>query len=226
MQWKNLFYFSHGERRALTLLLFLLTGGWILLNYPNLLGKNDPGKENPLSVIPDTIRGLHNPVRVQEKRTVNTDGKAPSKHPYSRQEKYPVGTIIELNTADTTILKKVPGIGSVFANRILKYRDLLGGFYCVEQLAEVYGIDAEKFATLHSWFCTDPAIIQKINLNTVSREDLQRQPYISFKQAGILINLRKQRELTGWEDFILLPEFPEEERKRLAPYFTFKEKTP
>ena len=58
--------------------------------------------------------------------------------------KFPAGTVIELNQADTLTLKKIPGIGSTFARRIVGYRELLGGFYTVHQLAEVYGIDEER----------------------------------------------------------------------------------
>ncbi|MDR0796724.1 MAG: helix-hairpin-helix domain-containing protein, partial [Tannerella sp.] len=71
---------------------------------------------------------------------------------YPRTEKYSTGTVVELNSADTTILKKVPGIGSAFANRIVRFRNLLGGFYTVQQLAEVYGIDEERYTDLAPWF--------------------------------------------------------------------------
>lgn len=53
--------------------------------------------------------------------------------------------LIELNTADTTSLKTVRGIGSVFANRIVKYRKLIGGFHSKEELLKVYGIDEERY---------------------------------------------------------------------------------
>ena len=48
---------------------------------------------------------------------------------------YPVklvpGETVQLNTADTTALKHVPGIGSGFARRIVRYRQQLGGFVSV-----------------------------------------------------------------------------------------------
>ena len=69
---------------------------------------------------------------------------------FQKQEKYPEGTIVELNGADTTTLKKIPGIGSSFARRITKYRELLGGFHHIEQLAEVYGIDEERYSRSRS----------------------------------------------------------------------------
>lgn len=54
--------------------------------------------------------------------------------PYDTLMKYPPGTIIDLNQADTTELKKIPGIGSRIARSIVNHRRLLGGFYQIEQL--------------------------------------------------------------------------------------------
>ncbi|MFH1004782.1 MAG: helix-hairpin-helix domain-containing protein [Bacteroidota bacterium] len=92
--------------------------------------------------------------------------------------------IIELNTADTTALKQLKGIGSVFAKRIVKYRELLGGFIRKEQLMEVYGFDQEKFDLVSSQITLDSLAIKKININSASEEILQRHPYIDKKTAG------------------------------------------
>ena len=54
-----------------------------------------------------------------------------------RQEKFPEGIRVELNTADTATLKKIPGIGSYYARRIVDYRNRLGGFVSVAQLKEM-----------------------------------------------------------------------------------------
>ena len=54
----------------------------------------------------------------------------------------------ELNRADTQQLISVYGIGPVFARRIIRYRELLGGFYRPDQLMEVYGFSLEQFEEL------------------------------------------------------------------------------
>ena len=142
---------------------------------------------------------------------------------YSRVEKFKEGTIVELNTADTTILKKVPGIGSSFAKRIVGYRNLLGGYYSVTQLSEVYGIDAEKYNTLAPWFSADPSFISTLPVNSMPQDSLRRHPYINYNQAKVISQLRKQKgKLTGWENLQLLNEFADEDKIRLQHYLSFE----
>lgn len=153
----------------------------------------------------------------------STNKKRKGYTPYTRTEKYAPGTLVELNTADTTILKKVPGIGSTFARRIIKYRELLGGFYDVSQLAEVYGIDEERYQTLAPWFIADTLHIRRLEVNTSSAADLRKHPYIDYRQAKAIEQLRKQKSrLSGWENLQLIEEFTDTDKKRLTPYLSFK----
>jgi DNA uptake protein ComE-like DNA-binding protein len=146
-----------------------------------------------------------------------------SQSSYTRTEKFSPGTIVELNTADTTILKKIPGIGSAFASRIVKYRDLLGGYFDVKQLAEVYGIDEERYASFVPWFTVDDSFIRKLPVNTLIQDSLSRHPYISYRQARAIIQLRTQKkQLSGWDNFALLDEFTEFDKNRILPYLSFE----
>lgn len=143
--------------------------------------------------------------------------------PYTQTEKYAPGTLVELNTADTTILKKVPGIGSTFARRIIKYRELLGGFYDVSQLAEVYGIDEERYQALVPWFIADTLHIRRLEVNALSAATLRKHPYLDYRQAKAIEQLRKQKSrLSGWENLQLIEEFTDTDKKRLTPYLSFK----
>ena len=90
---------------------------------------------------------------------------------------------IELNSADTAELKKLKGIGSVFAKRIVKFRDVLGGFVKKEQLLEVYGFDKEKYDWVSPHVTLDVSKAKKININSASVEDLNKHPYIDKKAA-------------------------------------------
>ena len=141
---------------------------------------------------------------------------------YTRVEKFKEGVTVELNSADTTVLKKVPGIGSSFAKRIVGYRTLLGGYYSVTQLSEVYGIDEDRYNEFHPWFTVDASLIKKLDINTLSQDSLRRHPYISYAQAKVIIQLRRQKgKLTGWENLQLLDEFTESDKTRLQPYISF-----
>jgi hypothetical protein len=87
-------------------------------------------------------------------------------------EKYPSGTLVDLNRADTTELKKIPGIGSGIARLIIGYRQRLGGFYNITQLQEIH-LDTTQ---LQSWFSIDTRAIHLINLNRSSIERLRHHP--------------------------------------------------
>lgn len=140
-----------------------------------------------------------------------------------RAEKLSPGMTLELNAADTTALKKVPGIGSAFAGRIVKFRNLLGGYYSVSQLMEVYGIDEEKYAALSPWFTVDASKVQRLSVNLLPADSLRKHPYISYRQARVIERLRKQNKgLAGWENLQLLEDFTEQDKLRLLPYLSFE----
>ncbi len=136
-----------------------------------------------------------------------------------RPFKYPAGTVIELNRADTTELKKIPGIGSGIARLIAGYRHQLGGFYCIEQLQEI-NLDCEQ---LRSWFRIDTAAIQRLNLNKAGIERLRNHPYLDFYQARAIVEWRKKNgKLHSLKPFRLYEEFTEEDFQKLAPYVCFE----
>lgn len=100
--------------------------------------------------------------------------------------------IVELNSADSMNLLSVKGIGPVFASRILKYRKRLGGFYHIDQIREVYGIDSTRFEGISPQILTDTTLIEKINLNTATLEQLRKHPYFDYATAKAVIDKRIQ----------------------------------
>ena len=100
--------------------------------------------------------------------------------------------IIELNSADSSALTGLKGIGASFAKRIIKYRNLLGGFFKKEQLLEVWGLDSAKFLQFSNFVNVDITQIKKININSASFEELRKQPYIGYNTANAIINFKKQ----------------------------------
>lgn len=178
MKWRDLLYFSKGERQALTLLLSLIAMAWIAIigtDFYRSQFQTVPLANTGIKQDSSRIYSNKTPSNFirKEKESHSNETKIPSEWKskrirreskphfpsYPQAEKWPQGTVVELNSADTTALKMVPGIGSVFAKRIIKYRDLLGGFYSVEQLGEVYGIDEERYEAMKSWFSVDPSVI-------------------------------------------------------------------
>ena len=101
--------------------------------------------------------------------------------------------MVELNGADTLDLQQLYGIGPGFARKIVKYRDLLGGYYRKEQLLEVYGMDKERYGKFEKNIYADTLLIRKININKASLKQLIRHPYIDYSIAKRIVLLRKQK---------------------------------
>ena len=99
---------------------------------------------------------------------------------------------IELNTADTSDLKELRGIGSGYAKRIVKYRQQLGGFCKAEQLLEVHGFTQELYEKVAPNIIIDGDEVRKINLNTATVDQLKRHPYLDYYQAKAIVNYREK----------------------------------
>lgn len=106
----------------------------------------------------------------------------------------PKSILIELNTADTTDLIALNGIGSVFAKRIIKYRNLLGGFCNKKQLLEVYGMDNERFDGIKNNITVDSLKIKKLRINYADFSELLKHPYLNKR---IVKAIMKEKEKNG-----------------------------
>lgn len=98
--------------------------------------------------------------------------------------------LIDLNFADTTILKTLPGIGKILSNRIIKYKDMLGGYISKSQLLEVYGISKETFQSIENRVFVSPVVLQKISINDCSAKSLEKHPYISKRMSSDIVKYR------------------------------------
>ena len=131
--------------------------------------------------------------------------------------------VVELNSADTTELKKLKGIGSVFAKRIVKFRDALGGFVRKEQLLEVYGFDKEKFDLVSPQTTLDISKAKKININSASVDDLRKHPYMDKTTATKIFWHRVNKgDYSDVSDIKKLNLVGEELYGKIEPYLTVK----
>lgn len=99
---------------------------------------------------------------------------------------------IELNATDSLALQRLPGIGPVYASRIVRFRDRLGGFHDVSQLLDVYGMDTMRFNGLKSFVYVDSNHVKKIGINSADYEQLKDHPFINPKLANAIVQYRKQ----------------------------------
>lgn len=133
--------------------------------------------------------------------------------------KYEPGTRVDLNRADTTELKKIPGIGSGIARLINGYRQQLGGFYSLSQLEEI-DLDYRQLA---DWFRIDTTTIRRIPVNRASVDRLRRHPYLNFYQAKALVEYRRKHgPLKSLKPFVLYEEFTREDLERIGHYLSFE----
>ena len=107
------------------------------------------------------------------------------------QEKQTSSTYpIDLNRADSVQLLPLPGIGPVFAGRIIKYRTLLGGYARVDQLLEVYGMTAITLNMIQDKIRMDTSLIEKFNMDSVTFRELLRHPYLDYEDVKALVRYR------------------------------------
>ena len=124
---------------------------------------------------------------------------------------------IDLNLSENSALKRVPGIGSYFAGRIVNYRQRLGGFYSADQLREI-----EDFPEKAISYFNISNNIRKINVNRLKLNELKRHPYINYYQAKAILNHRRLRgPLTSLNDLRLLEDFTAKDIERLSHYVEF-----
>lgn len=128
------------------------------------------------------------------------------------------GETIVLNTADTTALKTIPGIGPYYARKIVQYGQRLGGYVNVDQLDEIEDFPSE----VKSFLVVCDAHPQKLNLNKLSLNELKRHPYITFFMARAITDYRRLHgPLHSLSDLRLSRDFPQEVIERLEPYVEF-----
>ena len=136
------------------------------------------------------------------------------RHPVKIKE----GEHVILNTADTTALQTIPGIGSYFARKIVEYGQRLGGYVSVDQLDEIedFPLDAKRYLTIRN------AQPRKLNVNKLSLNELKRHPYINYYRAKAITDYRRLHgPIHSLDDLRLSKDFPPDIIARLAPYVEF-----
>ena len=129
----------------------------------------------------------------------------------------------DINTADTVQLKQLRGIGKVLSRRLVKYRDLLGGFVTMDQLDEVYGLQDSVLVQLDTMtFIDDDFKPRIINVNTSTVNDLSRHPYITRVVARAIYNYKFQHgEFATVEELDNVQLLDSLTLAKITPYISF-----
>lgn len=126
----------------------------------------------------------------------------------------------DLNTGDTTDFMKIKGIGSGYAKRIIKFRDMLGGFVSAEQIKETYGLPPETIDELLKYGFVKNGV-KKLKVNQMSISEF-RHPYLKYYQAKAIIAYREQHgAFKSSEDLKQIKVLDETTIMKVLPYLEF-----
>ena len=130
--------------------------------------------------------------------------------------------LLHLNKADSLSLLALPGIGPVFAGRIVRYRALLGGYYSVEQLAEVYGMKQETIERIRPLLIIDSASWNRISLNRCEFRELLRHPYLEYADVLSLVRyMDREGAIDSMEEVRSNVLLADSVAERIEPYLDF-----
>lgn len=124
----------------------------------------------------------------------NNDGEGTTKSIY-KPVAAPVSKakqVVDLNTADSSVLVNVNGIGPTFASRIVKFRNRLGGYVSKEQLKEVYGLTPEHYETIAPHVTVNESNVKRININKATLDELKTHIYFKYNVAKAIVAYRDQ----------------------------------
>jgi len=135
-------------------------------------------------------------------------------------------TIVEINTCDSTSLEALPGIGPVLSVRIIKYRNLLGGYSSADQLKEVYGLSEETYDLIKDRVVVDTTYIKKININSADYKQLIRLPYFERYEVSAILKYRELKgRLSSIDDLVENKLITADKVDKVRSYLEFGEET-
>jgi len=133
----------------------------------------------------------------------------------SRPAKFSQLTTVDLNSADTALLQRIPGIGTNIARWIVERRDKLGGFYAVDQLLEVRYVEPAML----QWFMVDTSLVHHFRISDMTFAEMSRHPYIGYDKAKAISNYQRlYGPITDFEQLCATTIFTDEELEKLRNY--------
>ncbi|MDD2287804.1 MAG: helix-hairpin-helix domain-containing protein, partial [Bacteroidales bacterium] len=150
----------------------------------------------------------------KEKTWERTQNKEYEKPIYKKES-----IIIDINHADSLDFQALRGIGPVLSKRIIKYRNLLGGFVDINQIQEVYGISDSLFNTIKPLLRLDTVNIKQININQCDIKELNSHPYLDFYQSKAIIKYRQDKtHIDSIQELNLIQIIDPQTLNKLKPY--------
>ena len=130
---------------------------------------------------------------------------------------------VEINDADTSAFIALPGIGSKLSQRIIAFREKLGGFYSVDQVGETYFLADSTFQKIKPYLFLKNNSVHRININTAGVDEMKAHPYIKYNLANAIVEYRKQHgNYQSVEAIKKIMMVTDEIYKKVAPYLSIE----
>lgn len=129
---------------------------------------------------------------------------------------------VDLNTANKDELMKIPGIGAYFADKIVFYREKLGGYVDVQQLLEIRKFDAQKLEDIEMYIYLGSEPVHQLDVNAADFESLNAHPYISYDVANSIVKMRAQKAFQHVADIKRSKLIDDALFDKLLPYLTIQ----
>jgi DNA uptake protein ComE-like DNA-binding protein len=149
---------------------------------------------------------------------------------FPRTARYPLHTasfpqrkplIIYINSADSSAWEALPGIGPTLAARLIRFREKLGGFYSIAQVAETYGLPDSTFKKIQASLRLDSSSLKKLNINQMDEKSLGQHPYIRYKLARLIVQYRSNHgPFSHPEDLYNIPLVDDSIYRKLEKYIS------
>lgn len=128
---------------------------------------------------------------------------------------------IDVNSADSSTLISLPGIGPKLANRIIHFRERLGGFYSIEQVKETYGLPDSTFERIRPLLVLGNRSLVRININLADAAQLKGHPYFTWTMANAVVQYRKEHgHFSRVEDLEAISAILPDQLRKLIPYLS------
>lgn len=195
-----------------------------ILNYVSKGGRfrKPEDLERIYGLFPDEYERLRPYIRIAGKESPEAVAKMPEKWPENQPANKPAAhkrPSVEINTADTSAWIALPGIGSKLAQRIVLFREKLGGFYSIRQVAETFGLADSVFQKIEPLLKLENTTVRRININTATAEELKGHPYLKWGVINALIAFRKEHgPFRKKEDLKQVMAVTEDVYLKISPY--------
>ena len=220
----NFLTFTKGERVAIIILaaviFFIIAANFFIANRPSNVKNNLQNLDSIIALHEAAVEEYYNRQRTTDngQQTSSTRDKVTetprrqvtksykeTRNNINKKVQQPIARSqkLNLNSADTTELKSLPGIGSFFAKNIVDYRNKLGGFIEKEQLLEVYAFDTTRMSNIENLIVIDTIELRKVNINTDDFKTILRHPYIEYEDVKKIVNYRESKGMIkNWETYL------------------------